>query len=256
MVLGVYLNNGKAIWLEANNTLPAIAPASDSHAFWPSATREFYVVQHSSNLGDITATGSWVNVRSSFGTLPSAQAVMVAHALQLAAFDQQTLYCHNCAAKLTNSMAMPISKQCSGCGQTVYPNINPAIIVAIYCNVRRQVLLQQPVRVPAVGFYSAVAGFVELGETLEQAAAREVSEEIGVRIKNIRYQQSQSWPVGAALMLGFIAEYDQGDIVLDPVEVADARFFDLDQLPELPPANTIAYQLIQRICQQLAQEGG
>jgi NAD+ diphosphatase len=256
MVLGVYLNTGKAIWLEPNNTLPTIAPAGNSIAFWPSAARDFYVVQYSDNLSVITPTGSWVSVRSAFGALPAAQAVMVAHALQYTAFDLHTLYCHTCAGRLAACGTQPISKLCTGCGQTVYPNINPAIIVAIYCKVRKQLLLQQPVRLPAVGFYSAVAGFVELGETLEQAAAREVQEEIGVRIKNIRYQQSQSWPVGAALMLGFIAEYDHGDIAIDPVEVADAQFFDPSQLPELPPANTIAYQLIQRICQQLAAEVG
>ena len=89
-----------------------------------------------------------------------------------------------------------------------------------------------------------IAGFVEPGETLEECIHREVFEEVGVHVKNIRYLKSQSWPFPNSLMMGFIAEYDSGEIKVDEKEIAHADWFDLDNLPEIPPPLSIAHRII------------
>ena len=98
------------------------------------------------------------------------------------------------------------------------------------------------------------SGFVEAGETLEQAVAREVLEESGVQIKNIRYFGSQAWPFPSNLMLGFTAEWASGELVLQEEEIMDAQFFRYDDLPQIPPEGSIAYQLIHATVTELAQK--
>jgi NAD+ diphosphatase len=92
--------------------------------------------------------------------------------------------------------------------------------------------------------YSTLAGFVESGESLEQAVHREVFEEVGVKVKNLRYYNSQPWPFPHSLMVGFVAEYDEGEIRCQENEIDDAQWFDIDALPTIPPKVSIAGQLI------------
>jgi NAD+ diphosphatase len=96
------------------------------------------------------------------------------------------------------------------------------------------------------GFFSILAGFVESGETLEQAAAREVAEEVGVQISNLRYVGSQPWPFPHSLMAGFMADYVSGEITCQPNEIEEAYWFDLTTLPEIPPVQTLSGQMIMR----------
>ena len=131
------------------------------------------------------------------------------------------------------------------CGLASYPRISPAAIVAI---VRRdehgeRILLARNHRFPP-GRYSVLAGFVEPGESLEMCAQREVFEEVGIRIKNVRYFGSQPWPFPNSLMLGFTAEYESGEIRLEESELADAQWFSVSNFPSLPPKMTIARKLI------------
>jgi NAD+ diphosphatase len=108
----------------------------------------------------------------------------------------------------------------------------------------REVLLAKNSR-SATGFYSALAGFVEAGETLEETVRREVREEVSVQVDDIRYFASQSWPFPHSLMIAFTAAYAGGEVVPDGIEIEDARFFDVDALPQLPPAGiSIASWLI------------
>ena len=100
------------------------------------------------------------------------------------------------------------------------------------------------------GMYSTLAGFVESGESLEQAVHREVEEEVGVKIKNLSYFNSQPWPFPHSLMMGFLAEYDSGDIVPQPGEIDDAQWFDIDNLPKIPPKLSIAGKLIEAMIQR------
>jgi NAD+ diphosphatase len=123
------------------------------------------------------------------------------------------------------------AKICPNCDLTLYPRISPAIIVAI---IREGKILLA--RRAGSQMYSVIAGYVEAGETLEQTVYRESQEEVGLRVKNIRYFSSQPWPFSYALMLAFTAEYDCGDIVPDGKEIEEARWFAPNELPEIIPA--------------------
>lgn len=131
--------------------------------------------------------------------------------------------------------------QCKQCGHRAYPRISPCIIVAIVKD--KQLLLAQG-KQHKEGLHSILAGFVESGETLEQGVHREVMEEVGVRIKNLRYIESQPWPFPHQLMCGFIAEHDSGDIAIDGREILAANWFDFGKLPKTPGPDTISGRLI------------
>jgi NAD+ diphosphatase len=109
-----------------------------------------------------------------------------------------------------------------------------------------QILLARSKRHKA-GFFSILAGFVESGETLEQAAIREVKEEVGINITNLRYVGSQPWPFPHSLMAGFIADYQSGEIVCQPDEIDEAGWFDFTQLPEVPPLQTLSGTMIEQV---------
>ncbi len=130
------------------------------------------------------------------------------------------------------------ARRCPVCNLTSYPRLSPAIIIAV---VRRdahgeRILLARNHRFPP-GRYSVVAGFVEPGESLEACAQREVLEEVGLRIKNVRYFASQPWPFPNSLMIGFTAEYEDGEITLEESELADAEWFTADDLPQFAAQN-------------------
>jgi NAD+ diphosphatase len=165
----------------------------------------------------------------------------VARAWQYALFLKTHQFCGQCGHR-TRQINWEMAKQCDNCGHRTYPRISPCIIVAI----RRgpQILLAQGPRHVHTGIFSTLAGFVESGETLEQAVAREVMEEVGVQVKNIQYFDSQPWPFPHSLMVGFTAEYDCGEIVVDGKEIVAAQWFDLHDLPPVPPSVSIAGRLI------------
>jgi len=132
-------------------------------------------------------------------------------------------------------------KLCAACGSHHFPHIHPCVIVLI----RRpgEVLLaRKPEWAP--NRYSLVAGFIEFGESLEEAVAREVAEETGIKVDNIRYIGSQCWPFPSQLMTGFVAEYAGGELVVQRSELEDARWFPVDDLPNLPPKRSIARYLL------------
>jgi NAD+ diphosphatase len=165
-------------------------------------------------------------------------------AVQVLAWDRTHRYCGQCGTPTENA-GHERSKRCPSCGLVAYPRLSPAIIIAV---VRRtdagnRLLLARNHRFPP-GRYSVVAGYAEPGESLEECAYREVCEEVGIRIKNMRYFGSQPWPFPNSLMIGFTAEYDGGEIRLEESEIADAGWFAADELPGLPPKMTIARRLI------------
>jgi NAD+ diphosphatase len=173
--------------------------------------------------------------------MPTADFAHVAQAWQYALFLRTHRYCGRCAntlRKVTWEMAM----HCDKCSHRVYPRVSPCIIVAIHDD--RRILLAQGVRQKGAGFYSTLAGFVESAENLEQAVHREVFEEVGVKVKDVEYFGSQPWPFPHSLMVGYIAKFDSGDIRIDEKEIIDAQWFDIDDLPVVPPTVSIAGRLI------------
>jgi NAD+ diphosphatase len=140
---------------------------------------------------------------------------------------------------------------CPGCGALHFPRISPAVITLVHRG-RDEVLLASDRRFRP-GFFALVAGFVEAGETLEQAAAREIREEVGLEVDDLRYFGSQSWPFPSQLMVGFFARYRSGEIRVQEEELTEARWFHLDDLPgpgDRPAGFSIAGRLIERYLEE------
>ncbi len=171
--------------------------------------------------------------------------ILAGRASQLLNWYRTHRFCGSCGAQ--NVLRPPQQVLvCPHCEVDYYPRINPCIIVLVTRG--EQILLARSVRRGAT-FFSCLAGFIEPGESAEQAVAREVYEEVGIRIDNIRYVKSQPWPFPSQLMLGFYADYVDGEIVPEAAEIAEAHWYDVDRLPETPaPAISVAGQLIQEYC--------
>lgn len=175
---------------------------------------------------------------------------IAARALQVALFLQTHRFCGQCGSAM-HLVNWELAALCSKCGHRCYPRIAPCVLVGI--TRPGQILLARSSRHKA-GFFSILAGFVESAETLEQAAVREVKEEVGVDIANLSYIGSQPWPFPHSLMTGFTADYLNGEIVCQPNEIAEAAWFDLNDLPEVPPAETLSGRIIKHLQQRHLQE--
>lgn len=132
--------------------------------------------------------------------------------------------------------------KCPNCGHINYTRINPAIITAIKKD--DKLLMARHKHMHSIK-YALIAGFVEAGETIEEALRREVQEEVGINIKNIKYFSSQSWPFPNSLMLGFTADYADGEIQVDGEEIDHIKWFKKDEIPQLPSSISISYELIE-----------
>jgi len=183
-------------------------------------------------------------LRQLYGQLDETQFSLAGRAIQIVAWDRTHQFCGQCGGP-TETIATERAKLCPRCGLTSYPRLSPAIIIAVVRSTADgpRLLLARNHRFPA-GRYSVVAGFVEPGETLEECASREVGEEVGIQIKNVRYFGSQPWPFPNSLMIGFTAEYAGGEFDLEASEIAEAGWFAADALPGLPPKMSIARRLI------------
>jgi NAD+ diphosphatase len=188
----------------------------------------------------LPAPWSVQGLRSLYPALGDELFVVAGRGVQLAAFATTHRFCGRCGSATTR-VSHEHSVKCPACGLTCYPRIAPAIIVLVRRG--QQALLGRSPRF-TTGMYSTLAGFVEPGESLEQTVAREVREETGIEVQGVRYFGSQPWPFPHSLMVGFFADYAGGEIVVDGVEIADARWFTPDDLPGIPPRPSIARRLI------------
>lgn len=179
-------------------------------------------------------------LRGLYGRLPNDLFSLAGRASQLVVWNRTHRFCGHCG---TPTVAVPgeRAKECPACGLRSYPRISPAVIVLVTRGDR--MLLTRGVNFPE-GFYAALAGFVEPGETLEEAVAREIQEEVGLDVTEIRYFGSQPWPFPHQLMVGFTATWAGGEIAVDHHELADAAWFTRDSLPHIPPRMSIARRLI------------
>lgn len=191
-----------------------------------------------------------MDLRSSFNVLSETQYRMAGKAYELLYWDSNTQYCGCCGSPMKRNGI--ISKQCTNCGKTIWPQVSPAIIVRIRKkaqNINGEIHPEQILMVHARNFkrkdyYGLVAGFVETGETLEECVVREVLEETGLTIENIRYFGSQPWPYPSGIMVGFTADYVSGNVHLQKDELSRGGWFDRNHMPPVPDKLSIARQLI------------
>jgi len=189
---------------------------------------------------DPPAGYTFIPLRSYAHTVEPEVFTMVSRAYQLLYWDATHKFCGKCGSPLSPDPSEH-AKTCGSCGLQIFPQIAPAIIIGIINE--GKLLLAHNSRFPT-GLYSLVAGFMEPGETIEATASREVFEEIGIHIQNIRYFGSQPWPFPHSLMIGLLGEYASGEVTPDGEEITDARWFSPADLPDLPGPGSISRKII------------
>jgi NAD+ diphosphatase len=180
--------------------------------------------------------------------LDDAHFALAGRALQLLEWDRTHQFCGRCGTATVPKTAER-SRECPACGLAAYPRVAPAIM-ALVRRGAEEVLLARSPRFPP-GMYSALAGFVEPGETLEQCLEREVEEEVGIRVANVRYFASQPWPFPHSLMIAFVADWKSGEIRPDPLEIEAAEWFSVRALPQLPNPISISRRLIDAVTNEM-----
>jgi NAD+ diphosphatase len=199
---------------------------------------------------DVEPPPGWTfrGLRQIFSAADDATLGLAGRALQLVEWDRTHAFCGACGQP-TRMRETERARECPQCALVVYPRLAPVVM----CLVRRErdFLLARSPRFPK-GVFSALAGFVEPGETLEQCVAREVFEEVGLRVSNLRYFASQPWPFPHSLMIAFFADYAGGDIKVDGLEIEAAHWFSVGNLPQLPAKLSIARRLIDAAMGEIA----
>jgi len=192
----------------------------------------------------------WEGLRALFSVLQDTHFALAGRALQLIDWDRSHQYCGRCGT-LTEAKTDERARVCPSCGLVAYPRIAPAVMALVRRG--RQILLGRSPHFPP-GMYSALAGFVEPGETLEQCVAREVLEEVGVQISNVAYFASQPWPFPHSLMIAFTCDWSGGEVRPRAGEIEAADWFDVLQLPKLPSKISIARRLIDAVVERMKRE--
>jgi NAD+ diphosphatase len=176
------------------------------------------------------------------GQVDDVRWTLAGRAVQLVEWDRTHRFCGRCGTP-TEPAPGERARRCPACGLLAFPRLAPAVITLI---TRGDEALLARGRLFPVPMYSCIAGFVEPGETLEEAVHREVREEVGVELAEVRYTASQPWPFPHSLMIGFEAEWGAGEIEIDGTEIVDAGWYTADDLPMIPPPMSIARTLIDR----------
>lgn len=190
---------------------------------------------------------AWENLRAVFPRWEEAWIAAASRASQLLDWDRDHRFCGRCATP-TVASAHEHSRACPSCGHLVYPRISPVMMALVKRG--RELLLARGPHFPE-GMFSALAGFVEAGESVEETLVREVREEVGIEVANLRYFGSQSWPFPHSLMLAFVCDYAGGDITPQPGEIAEAHWFDVAHLPTIPMTMSVAGRMIRAVAAEL-----
>ncbi len=240
-----------AIWLGVHGSRILVAP----DGAFPSAVSEDAFVEGGVPLflGTLDGVECWArsvsgavdgfelqDLRMLHPALGERRWAIAARAVQLVEWEQTHRFCGRCATP-TEEAPGERARRCPACGLLAFPRLAPAIITLV---TRGDTALLARGVTFGVPMYSCLAGFVEPGETLEEAVVREVREEVGIEIDDVRYQASQPWPFPHSLMLGFRAVWKDGELDLDPAEIVDANWYTRDNLPMIPPGVSIARRLI------------
>ena len=194
---------------------------------------------------------SWAGLRALYSVLDDAHFALAGRALQLVAWDRTHQFCGRCGSA-TQPKGEERARVCPACKLTAYPRLAPAVMALVHRENggKKELLLARSPHFPP-GMYSALAGFVEPGESLEQCLAREVHEEVGVRVSNIRYFASQPWPFPHSLMIAFVCDWESGEIRPQEGEIEAANWFEVLQLPKLPSKISIARKLIDAVVEEV-----
>lgn len=210
--------------------------------------RPCYALQARGQLPEgYTLTG----LRAWLGRVDPAVFYLAGRAQQVVDWHDSHRFCGRCGAR-NDDHPVDRAKVCPECNLVNYPRLSPSIIVLITRG--EEMLLARNANWPT-NLYSTLAGFVEPGESIEQTVHREVEEEVGLKVRNLRYLGSQSWPFPNSLMLGFHAEYAAGEIVCQENEIADAQWFHYTDLPNVPPGTAISRWLIDDFIEQIKRAG-
>ena len=183
---------------------------------------------------------SFRELMSLYGVLDEDIFLLAGKAIQIVRWDQTHQYCGRCGRE-TQELEGERAKKCPACGFTSYPRISPAVITAV---LKGDKILLSHYAASRSNMHTIIAGFVEPGETLEECIKREIFEEVGIQVRNIKYFGSQPWPFPNSLMIGFTAVYESGEISVDEKEISAAGWYDVNNLPELPPKMSIAREII------------
>ena len=179
-------------------------------------------------------------LRAAMMAMPEAQMLLAGRAAQILEWDRAHRFCGVCGSA-TESLPHERARRCPACQHAVYPRLNPAMMALVWRG-DELLLARAPNFKP--GMFSALAGFVEAGESLEDCVHREVAEEVGLTVKNLRYYGSQSWPFPHSLMVAYTAEWVAGEIRPQPGEIEEAYWFPIDALPGIPQRFSISGHLI------------
>ncbi|USD65428.1 NAD(+) diphosphatase [Vibrio sp. SCSIO 43136] len=242
--------NGSDVWL-VDGELPCLSAQN-----LPFDTHDAITVGHYNghdvrwlNSADIEQDLEMTSLRELLH-LPESLFLLVSRAVQFGHMSQSIRFCPQCGGR-THLNHNQLAMQCQSCRTLHYPRIFPCVIVAV--RNQDKILLAQHPRHKG-NMYTVIAGFVEVGETLEQCVAREVKEETGIDIDNIRYFGSQPWAFPSSLMMGFLADFAGGVVKPDYRELTDAKWFDTDEMPEVAPHGTIARQLIEHTVELIKKD--
>lgn len=233
-----------------NNPPTEVKPWTNlMHVSFPNGDK-VYTYRIDSPVAEAGLPFEMCGLRQSYYKLPADLYQKAGKCHELLYWDQNTKFCGVCGGQM--KMHTDISKRCGQCGKEVWPQLATAVIVLVH---RGDEILLVHARNFRGNFFGLVAGFVETGETLEEAVHREVKEETGLAIRNLRYFGSQPWPYPCGLMVGFNADYAGGEIKLQRKELAAGAWFKKDNLPEIPEKLSIARKLIDAWLEEYTEDG-
>ena len=236
-----YIFQHQKLLVDENLQLPKVEKlASDRHIHHNDHVIARDLLEHES----IPDGYQLIPIRELIQLWSTTEFLQASRAVQLLEWRRNHKFCSHCG-HATEIHSKEYAMVCPACGYHQYPRVQPCVITIITKG-DDELLLAKSARNKS-NMYGLIAGFVEVGETLEEAVQREAFEEVGVKLKNIRYMSSQPWPFPSNLMIAFHAEYDSGDIQLQLEEISYAQFFKCDQLPEIPFKVSIAHSMIMQV---------
>jgi len=248
LVSGAHILKPESGWLVARDDPRIQGVAIDAVALGTIGGRGLYVAE----MPDDTPGLEPVNLREAILMRDDVPVALVSTGFQVWQWWRDHRFCGRCGGE-TGFHPRERAKWCHTCNIPWYPRLAPCVIVVIRRDDR--FLLAKNARAKR-DFYSLIAGFVEPGESLEEAVAREVMEETGLSVTNVRYCESQPWPFPHQLMVGFFADYADGELVLQEDELSDAGWYRPGDTPPVPPETTIAGRLIRLMEQEMGKAGG